>query len=199
MMRSIVSRETIAQLDIYKKLLLKWQNSINLVSRDSLENLQERHFEDSLQLLEYFPQDCFTHIDLGSGAGFPGLVLKIASQDLKSTLVESDQRKCEFLKTVSRETKTPVKILNARIEDLSSELTYDIITARALASLTQLLTYSFPLLHCGSHLYFLKGRGYSQEIEEAQKKWDFDLEIFPSSTHSEGVIIHIQRLTPKEG
>ncbi|WP_331255207.1 16S rRNA (guanine(527)-N(7))-methyltransferase RsmG [Candidatus Bealeia paramacronuclearis] len=187
------------RFQIYKVLLLKWQKAINLVSRETIKDLENRHFKDSLQLLDYISEDLTSHLDLGSGAGFPGLVLAIASSRLQTTLVESDQRKCEFLKNVSRETKTPVTILNVRIENLGNESKYDLITARALAPLIDLLKYSEPLSHDGTQFLFLKGRGFKEEIEDAEKKWKFDLEIFHSSTHSEGVIIQIKNLKKKEG
>lgn len=195
-MSEIVSRETFEKFEIYKKLLVKWQNAINLVSRETLKDLDERHFNDSLQLLKYIPQATNTHIDIGSGAGFPGLVLAIANSNLSTTLVESDLRKCQFLKNVSRETMTPVSVLNGRIETIQG-LSYDLITARALANLNQLLIYAKPLSHDNTVFLFLKGAGVDHEISEAQKFWDFNLEIFPSLTHSEGKIIRIQNLNSK--
>lgn len=199
-MSEIVSRETFEKFEIYKKLLIKWQNAINLVSRETLKDLDKRHFDDSLQLLKYIPPatntHTHTHIDIGSGAGFPGLVLAIANSNLTTTLVESDLRKCQFLKNVSRETLTPVSVLNQRIESIQ-DLQYDLITARALSNLNQLLIYAKPLSHNNTVFLFLKGVGVDDEISKAQKFWDFNLEIFPSLTHSEGKIIRIQNLNSK--
>ena len=192
-----VSRETFSKLESYKSLLLKWQKAINLVSRETISDVENRHFHDSLQLIPYIPEDVHSHVDLGSGAGFPGLVLAIARPDLNSTLIESDLRKCEFLKNVSRETFSPVTILNQRIESISQDQKYDLITARALSDLNQLLTYAKPLSHEESLFLFLKGREAQKEIEDAQKNWEFDLEISPSLTHSEGQILVIRNLVSK--
>ena len=195
-MPEIVSRETIERFEVYKSLLKKWQNAINLVSRDTLKELDKRHFEDSLQLLKYIPENAITHIDIGSGAGFPGLVLAIANPNLRTTLVESDLRKCQFLKNVSRETMANVYILNQRIESIQG-VQYDLITARALAKLNQLLIYAKPLSHKKTTFVFLKGSDVYAEIQEAKKYWEFNLEIFPSLTHSEGKIIVIKNLILK--
>lgn len=196
-MSEIVSRETARKLEMYKELLIKWQKAINLVSRETLSNLEERHFQDSLQLLKYIPQATKSHIDLGAGAGFPGLVLAISKPLLNTTLVESDSRKCQFLKNVSRETMIPVTVINQRIESMEIEEGYDLITARALANLNQLLKYSKPLSHKHTQFLFLKGADLQAEIEDAQKNWEFDLEIFPSLTHSQGHIICIKNLISK--
>lgn len=194
-----VSRETFSHLEIYKALLEAWQKKINLVSSSTLPHLWERHFEDSLQLLPYLPTIKSTLIDLGSGAGFPGLVLAICRRKtLEVTLVESDLRKCLFLENVSRETFSTVTILRSRIESLS-EIKGDVITARGLAPLSDLLDYAFPLMKKTSFCLFLKGKDAEKEIEMAKKKWDFCLEIFPSLTDSKGRLLkisHLKRILP---
>lgn len=190
----IVSRETICHLEIYKTLLETWQKKINLVSASTLSHTWERHFEDSLQLLPHLPQTKSTLIDLGSGAGFPGLVLAICRQEtLDVTLVEADLRKCLFLENVSRETFLRVTVLRSRIESLSG-IKGDVITARALAPLSDLLEYAFPLMKKTSTCLFLKGKEVEKEIEMAKKKWEFCLEIFPSLTDSGGRILKISQL-----
>ena len=187
----VVSRETIEQLTLYQKCLEQWQKKINLVSRSTLPDVLKRHFEDSLQLLNFIPEQKLNLVDLGSGGGFPGLVLAIARPNqLCATLVESDQRKCLFLENVSRETKTSVTILNERIENLKN-IKADVITARALCSLNQLFEYAFPLLTEKSVCLFLKGKEVEKEIEEAKKNWNFELDIIPSITDSEGKIIKV--------
>lgn len=186
-------------LQTYKILLENWQRKINLVSSSTLPHLWERHFEDSLQLLPYFPSTNSTLIDLGSGAGFPGLVLAICRKEtLSVTLVESDLRKCLFLENVSRETFSSVKILRSRIESLPP-LKTDIITARGLAPLPRLLEYALPLMKETSVCLFLKGKEVDQEIEMAKRNWKFHLEIFPSLTDSKGRILKIShpRRIPK--
>ncbi len=188
-----VSRETMERLKIFQRLLEEWQKKVNLVSASTLPNLWDRHFKDSLQLLPYLPKEKASLIDFGSGAGFPGLVLAIASpKTLTVTLVESDLKKCLFLENVSRETMTHVTILRERIESLSTEVNGDIITARGLSSLSLLLTYAVPNMKRNAICLFLKGKEVDKEILDAQKKWEFDLEIFPSLTDSRGSILKIQ-------
>lgn len=189
-----VSRETILRLEVYKSLLEKWQPKINLISSSTLSQLWKRHFEDSLQLLSYLPENPVSLVDLGSGAGFPALVLALARpHTLQVTLIESDKKKSLFLENVSRETKIPVTILTARIESIK-DLKADVITARGLTSLTKLLTLSYPFFNTHSEALFLKGKGFEDEIKEAKKIWNFDLEIFPSLTDSTGKILKIKHL-----
>lgn len=190
-----VSRETICQLKEYQRLLEIWQKKLNLVSPRSLPEAWERHFVDSYQLLSFLPSESISLIDLGSGAGFPGLVLAISRpHNLSVTLVESDFKKCVFLQIVSRETISPVRIVQSRIEDLGNSLQGDVITARGLSPLPQLLDYAFPLMKEGAMGLFLKGKNVENEIDEARKKWEFTLEIFPSLTDSGGRILKIEHL-----
>lgn len=178
----------------YKALLETWQKTINLVSSSTLPQVWERHFEDSLQLLPYLPASASTLIDLGSGAGFPGLVLALCRRDsLKVTLVEADLRKCLFLENVSRETFLNLTIIRSRIEALSP-FKQDIVTARALAPLPKLLEYASPFMGERSTAFFLKGKSSEAEIEMAKREWNFSLEIFPSLTDSQGRILKISHL-----
>jgi len=181
-------------LKLYLELLIKWQSSINLVSPQSLSVAKERHFDDSLQLVDYIDQNQIV-FDLGSGAGFPGLVLAMARPDLDVTLIESDHKKCTFLSTVSRETKTPVNIVNQRIESVELKTVPDIITARALAPLDKLLEYAFPFVDKNESLkcLFLKGEAASGEVDQARERFSFDLESFSSSI-SDGRVLIIQNL-----
>lgn len=190
-----VSRETLSRLKTYQALLELWQKKLNLVSATTISNAWERHFLDSYQLLVHLPPEPLSLIDLGSGAGFPGLVLAILrSKNLSVTLVEADFKKCVFLENVSRETKTSVIVLRSRIETISTSLKGDVVTARGLAPLTQLLTYGFPLMGEKSIGLFLKGKDFEKEIEDAQKKWNFELEIYPSLTDSAARILKIKHL-----
>lgn len=189
-----VSRETIQRLEIYKNHLEQWQKSINLIGSTTLSQIWKRHFEDSLQLLSYIPHKKQKLVDLGSGAGFPGLVLAIAKPEtLDVTLIESDRKKCFFLENVSRETKTHVDILNTRIESLQG-IYGNIITSRALAPLPKLLDYANSFMKKDSVCFFLKGRDVEGEIEKAQKEWEFVLEIFPSLTDPNASILKITQL-----
>jgi len=179
---------------IYHDELLKWQKSVNLISKNTVHEAWERHFEDSLQLIPHLPNGTKTLLDLGSGAGFPGLVLAMETE-LEVTLVESDRKKCEFLKHVSRATKTPVTVLCERIENIPAA-TYDIITSRALADLETLFTYAYSFCHEGTVLLLHKGQGAQEEINAAQQKWKFDCEIIPSKISGGGFILVITNLTP---
>ena len=199
MLPEIVSRETMVKLDLYFKLLEKWQAKINLISAETLPDAQERHFNDSLQLLQHIPPQTKTLHDWGSGGGFPGLVLAIARPDIAVTLIESDQRKCAFLRTVARETGTKVKILDERIETVQPDPTAlpDLITARALATLEKLSGWAMPWTTTNPALtmLFLKGETAAQEIEAAQKNYTFAIEQFPSTTKDDSVILRLSRLS----
>ena len=187
-----VSRETLCRLKTYQQLLEIWQKKLNLISSSSLPHAWDRHFLDSYQLLIHLPPEPLSLMDLGSGAGFPGLVLAILrAENLSVTLVESDFKKCIFLENVSRETFSPVTVLRSRIESLDNSLKADVITARGLAPLPQLLDYAFPLMTEKSVGLFLKGKDVEKEIEDAQKKWNFDLELYPSLTDSGGRILKV--------
>ncbi len=192
-----VSRETISRLKVYQALLEKWQPRINLISSHTLSDVWQRHFEDSLQLIKYISDAPQSLVDMGSGAGFPGLVLALSyPTSLKVTLIESDVRKSLFMENVSRETNVPVKIISKRIEDVQ-DIKGDIITARGLSALTKLFEMSFPLMTDSSQCLFLKGKGVDKEIDEAKKNWEFDLEIFLSLTDSTGRILRVKNLRRK--
>ncbi len=190
-----VSRETTERLEHYLALLKKWQKAINLVGPKTLQDARSRHFIDSAQLSAHIPQN--TKIaDLGSGAGFPGLVLAMIRPDLDVSLVESDQRKAQFLKTVSRETHTAVNIHNERVENIIENIAPDIITARALSSLKELLDYTAPCLIASPDIkmVLLKGRQVDQEIDEAQKFYSFDFEKSPSITDPASCVLSITHI-----
>jgi len=187
------------KLDIYQELLHKWQKRINLVSNNTLSDSWERHFEDSLQVIEYIPENTQNLIDIGSGAGFPGLVIAIARPEINVGLIESDGKKCSFLKTVSRETNTDITVHNQRIENVRLEFVPDIITARALASLDKLFEYCFQWIERNAAIkfVFLKGQNYCQEIDDAKKAWNFDYNVQKSKTDEFGVILEISNISRK--
>lgn len=189
-----VSRESLKHYDV---LLHKWQKAINLVGPSTLNDSWVRHFEDSLQLLPMIPDGARTLYDLGSGAGFPGMVIAIARPDLCVTLVESDQRKCAFLATVSHETDAKVAILNERIEKASeSAPPPDIVTARALAPLSALLAYIRPWAESNHGLVciFPKGAQAEAEIEAAQGIASFTVAKIPSLTESQAQILVLRNI-----
>ncbi|MCK0151269.1 16S rRNA (guanine(527)-N(7))-methyltransferase RsmG [Marivita sp. S6314] len=193
-----VSRETQQKLDLYLELLRKWSPKINLVSQDSLKDAARRHFEDSLQISELVGADSETWTDLGAGGGFPGAVIAIVraeqQPDFRMTLVESDQRKATFLRTVSRETQTPITVLAKRIEDIPP-LTADVVSARALASLDKLLDYASLHLRDGGTCVFPKGMTWRQEVEDAQKLWRFTYKAHTSITNPDAAILEIGDLS----
>jgi len=191
-----VSRETLARLEIYAALLQKWQKAINLVGPATLPDLWRRHMLDSAQLFPLIPPGARRLADLGSGAGFPGLVLAImGAADVQ--LIESDQRKCAFLDAVARETSTKVTIHRKRLEDCPA-LNADVITARALAPLDKLLNYARPLASKSAICLFLKGQTADTELTEAKSAWYIEGEIKPSATNSDASILILRRFE-KEG
>lgn len=188
-----VSRETFEKLSIYKSLLEKWNKSINLVGKSTIDSSWERHFLDSVQLWPV--ADVFdSWVDLGSGAGFPGLVLAIIASELRPNaifhLVESDARKCAFLRNVSRETSVSVQVHNCRIEDLP-DIQFDYLSARALAPLTKLLDYAEKIVKPQGKCLFLKGMNCDRELAEAESAWDFTVEKTPSITQENSSILRI--------
>lgn len=192
-----VDDAVLAKLDKYDALLLKWQKAINLVGPTTLEDRANRHFLDSVQLIRYLPSTDVTLVDIGSGAGFPGLVLAMLGVR-EVHLVESDIRKATFLREVSRETSLPVTIHDKRVEscDIAG---MNVLTARALAPLVDLLGYMDRLGQGSAQTtgLFLKGAQAEAEIEKARKKWEFSLESFPSLTEPEAQILRITNLKAK--
>ena len=175
------------RLATYEALLRKWQASINLISNSTVNDIQTRHFDDSLQILPLIPETAKIIVDLGSGAGFPALPLAMARPDLEVHCIESDHKKCTFLKNVSRETLCGnLTIHCGRIESVLPGLSPDLLTARALASLSQLLDWGgmTPAL-------YLKGRQWREEVEQAQKTRRFDYQATPSQTDSNAAILWI--------
>jgi 16S rRNA (guanine527-N7)-methyltransferase len=188
-----VSRETLQRLRLYADLLRKWQKSINLVAADSLDDLWRRHMLDSAQLYRLLPTADCRLVDMGSGAGFPGLVLAVMGvRDVH--LVEADGRKCVFLAEAARicglEPGRNPTIHRARLEDLSG-LAADVVTARACAPLDRLLAYAERLLGPGGICLFLKGATVEDELTAAQKTWRMTVERLPSLSDPSGTILRI--------
>ena len=187
-----VSRETLERLTEYAALLKKWNPAINLVAPSTLSDIWTRHFLDSAQIWQYLPPNAENLADLGSGAGFPGLIIaSIAKEDrpdLQVTCVESDARKGAFLQTVIRELGLNARVITDRIET-TPPLNSDVVTARALASLSDLLAHADRHLTPNGQAVFLKGITAQQEIKDARMKWAFDIKVHPSKTSSEGQIL----------
>ena len=184
-----VSRETFAQLEIYADLLKDWNKWINLVSSKSLELLWRRHFLDSAQLFK-IGAGAKSWVDLGSGGGFPGAVVAIMAGDaMKTTLIESDQRKAAFLRCLARET-TSFKVISARIEEAEPQHA-DVVSARALAPLPLLLPYVSRHLRADGRAILPKGQKAQVEVTEALEHWRFDCETYPSETDPDAVVLTI--------
>jgi len=193
-----VSRETAERLDRFVDLLLTWQRTTNLISPSTLSHVWTRHVADSLQLLDIAP-NARTWIDLGSGGGFPGIVIACALADQKGAavhVVESNAKKAAFLREAARVTGTPVTVHAVRIEKFvdSWEGRADVVTARALASLKVLLTLSFPLMAAGAQGVFPKGQDIEGELTEASKYWNINHNLVPSRTDRSGRIVVVRSL-----
>ncbi len=189
-----VSRETKEKLELLERELRRWQAIKNLVGPATLDRIWDRHIVDSLQLLDLAPE-ARTWLDLGSGAGFPGLVLAIAGAErgLRVHLVESNSRKCAFLRHVVRLAGAPATIHEARLEAVIPGFVgrAEVVSARALAALPLLLEWTEPLLKAGAIGLFPKGRDAEIELTEARKRWTFAADILPSRTDSEARILRI--------
>ena len=191
-----VSRETSERLHAFVALLNKWNPAINLVSKSTLPNVWSRHIVDSLQVFR-LATGAKSWADLGTGGGFPGLVAAIVaieeSPGAKFTLVESDQRKSAFLRTAVRETGANAQVLAVRIEQASPQ-NADIVSARALADISELLEYTQRHLHPDGTALLQKGAKWQKEIETARDQWQFDLEPITSVTEPEAVILKIRNI-----
>jgi 16S rRNA (guanine527-N7)-methyltransferase len=192
------------KLETYDVLLKRWQKTINLVAPGTLDDIWHRHFADSAQLWPHRPPDAKVWLDLGSGAGFPGLVLAIIASEAGQTrhiLVESDSRKAAFLREVARETGVAVDILCMRIENPETHAKVgvaDCVTARALAPLTRLVEIAAPYFVASTVGMFSKGRGVAAEIETAARDWQFAFELIPSVTEEDGRVVLLKALKPRE-
>lgn len=183
-----------SKLDALVATLIKWNPRINLVAANSLTDVWTRHILDSAQLFEAHSVGTAVWVDLGSGGGFPGFVIAILAQarapDLKVRLVESDQRKAAFLRTVSRETMTPVEVIVGRAEQIEPQ-SADIVSARALAPLNRLLDYAERHLVPGGRCVFLKGETHEEELRGALAIWQFTYQKEPSLSHPSGTVLSI--------
>lgn len=189
-----VSRETLERLQIFVSLIEKWNPRINLVSKSSLSEIWERHVRDSLQVYKARPDDFDLWVDLGSGGGFPGLVIAILAAEShkrkKIMLVESDGRKVAFLRTVLRETGVAGEVICGRIEDIAP-LGADVLSARALADLRTLLSFAHGHLSPTGVALFPKGAKWEKEVEEAKKEWSFFYETIESETEKGSVVLKV--------
>lgn len=187
-----VSRESFKKLSLYHDLLLKWQPKVNLVGPDTIPDSWRRHFLDSIQLANHIDDLSKKMVDMGTGAGFPGMVLAIiGATDIH--LIESDLKKIIFLREVARITDTKITIHHCRMEERPIDRA-DIILSRACASLDALLSLASFYISHGTFCLFHKGKNYSNEIEDANEHWSFHPTIFPSVTDTQGVILKLEHI-----
>lgn len=187
-----VSRETRARLEAFVALLEQWNRRIALVGPREVPQIWERHIADSLQLVPLMPSGATRGIDLGSGAGFPGLILAIAT-GVHFDLIESDQRKAAFLREAARVTAAPADIHAQRIEAVSLPPA-PLVTARALAPLSLLLALASPLMTGDGVCLFPKGAGVTEELTAAAREWHMKVERVPSRTRPDAAILRIKDL-----
>jgi 16S rRNA (guanine527-N7)-methyltransferase len=193
-----VSRETLDRLRVYAALLEKWQRTVNLVARSTLDDPWRRHFLDSAQLVPLLPPGLPTITDIGSGAGFPGLVLAIVT-GRPTELIEADARKGAFLREAARATGAPATVITARIESVAAaeEKSVDILTARALAPLVSLCETADALrARC---CVFLKGAQWQDELTLARKSWKMEVETFASLTEADARILRLGGIAAVDG
>ncbi len=197
---SKVPRETLDRLTIYADLLAERNSQLNLVAESTLGDLWRRHFLDSAQLVEQIPSDARSMVDLGSGAGFPGLVVAIMLRDdprfhgFHMNLIEATQKKCRFLEEVGSATQTPVKVHWSRAEDM--RMSADVVMARALAPLKKLLRVAFPFFKAGTVGLFPKGKNVDQELTDARESWKLQAIRVPSRSDPSGSILRVTGLSP---
>jgi len=187
-----VSRETLDRLEAYLDLLRRWQEKINLVSAGTLTDPWRRHIVDSGQLWRHWPAGATILADLGSGAGLPGLVLAVMGAPVVH-LVESDRRKAAFLREAARACDASVTVHAQRIEAVPP-LAADVITARALAPLPDLLVLAERHMHPGTTLLLLKGRGAASELTRAREHWTMKVASDPSLSDAEGQLLNITEI-----
>jgi 16S rRNA (guanine(527)-N(7))-methyltransferase RsmG len=184
----------VARLEAFADLLRRWNARLNLIGRETEADLWTRHIEDSLQLIPHLPKNAGVAADIGSGAGFPGLVLTIAT-GRPFLLVESDRRKAAFLSEAARLAGAPAKVLAARVEQ-TAPLGAALITARAFAPLPRLLELTTRHLAPDGHLLLLKGRAAGDELTAARRDWHMRVERFPSRTDPDASILRLSEIRP---
>ena len=196
-----VSRETEARLDRFVALLLATQSHTNLIGRATVDEIWSRHIADSLQLIDLAPE-ARVWLDIGSGAGFPGIVIACAlagKTGVAVHLVESQGKKAAFLRRVVADLALPAIVHHQRIEDMAPDIAPDAITARAVAPLPKLLGYVAPFIKSGAKALLPKGQDVAAELTEAAKYWKIDAELAPSRTHPASRILIVRALRRRGG
>ena len=190
-----VSHETVTRLDLFVDLFLRWQRAVQLVSASSVPKLWTRHIADSLQLVD-LARGASSWADLGTGGGFPGLIVAIALAERAGAtvhLIESDSRKAAFLREAARQTRAPAKIHAERVESVAKRIApIEVVTARALAPVARIIELSEPFLSRGATGIYLKGQDVDNELTEAAKSWKLQSRLLPSRTDPRGKILVIE-------
>lgn len=190
-----LSAAVLPAFETYGALLRKWQARINLVSPDTLPDMWRRHFLDSAQLLPLIPEAAETLADIGTGAGFPGMVIALARPGLTVHLIDSDTRKIAFLREVTARTGVRNAVFHVKRMESIEHLPVDIVVSRACAPLTRLLRYAIPLWTPSTIALFLKGARVDEELTEARKEWMMSVERFPSVSDETGTILRLADLS----
>ncbi len=192
-----VSRETVDRLDRFSKQLERWSSRINLVSKNTLSEVWSRHILDSAQILTLLPKEPINICDMGSGGGFPGLVLAIILEErleaYEICLIDSDQRKCAFLRQMALQQGLKVKVLTGRLEEIEPQGA-QVITARALAPLPDLIAFGTRHMKENGKMIFLKGKTAKHEITSAQEDWKFEYQTYTSLTSADSFLIEIKNV-----
>ena len=200
-----VSHETVVRLDQFVELFLRWHKAVQLVAASTVPKLWTRHIADSLQIVDLAP-DAKSWVDLGSGGGFPGLIVAIAIAERAGAvvhLIESHTRKAAFLREAARVTRAPAKVHANRVESVAKRIgAVDVVMARALAPLPRIIELSQPFLTAGAVGIFLKGQDVDNELTEAAKSWKIRSRLLPSRTDPRGKILVVESaaqrpLTPR--
>lgn len=193
-----VSRETFEKLEAFEALVRKWTPKINLIAHSTVPEIWQRHIVDSAQLYAIAPENYEHWVDIGSGGGFPGIVMAILGNagmpNARFTFIESDQRKATFLRTASRELSLSVKVISERIENVPEQCA-DVVSARALGALDALMPALQRHLSPNGIALLHKGRRYADEISQAQLNWDFEITDVPSITEPDARLLAIQRIS----
>lgn len=189
-----VSRETLSQLEAYSDLIRKWTLKINLIAPNSVKDIWQRHIIDSAQLVPMAPEITDHWVDLGSGAGLPGVVVSIIMPRTRVTMIESDKRKATFLRTCVRELNLNATILTDRAEAAEPQQA-TVVSARALSPLATLMPLVIRHLQSDGIALLPKGKNAQDELNSAQKNWAFDVQRYPSHTSSDATILSLKRIT----
>jgi 16S rRNA (guanine527-N7)-methyltransferase len=189
-----VSRETIERLEVYQQLLLKWNKTINLIGKSTVSDTWARHISDSASVYDITEKIEGKWLDIGSGAGLPGLILamiaKEKSPEVRQLCIEADLRKCEFMRTVIRQTDLNASVISRRIEDTPRQ-NANLMTARALAPLSKLLEHAHTHLDKTGICVFHKGENWQSEVRDARENWSFNLKEHLSKGNQSSVLLEI--------